>query len=240
MKPRLGIIGGSGLYESEFLEAQETLDVVTPYGKPSAPLEMGKFGKEQVAFMPRHAPEHSIPPHRINHLANLWAMKEVGVERVVTTSSVGSLKLEIRPGEFIIPDDYLSPWNIPTYHDEEVVHVTPKLDPSLRVRLLESAQKAGVQARDGGVYIQTIGPRLETVAEIRMFREFGDVVGMTMASEATLARELDLPYASICTIDNYCHGVVDEPLAYAEIVSVQREKADDLTRVLHAFLEAAP
>jgi 5'-methylthioadenosine phosphorylase len=238
VKPRLGIIGGSGLYKSGLLTSEELREISTPYGEPSAPLEVGLFGGKKVAFLARHGPEHRIPPHMINHRANLWALKEAGVERLVSTSSVGSLRLDIRPGELVVPSDYLCPWDVPTYYDEEVVHVTPELDEALRRVLVRAAQQAGVAVHDGGVYVQTRGPRLETRAEIRLFRSFGDVVGMTMASEATLARELEIPYASICTVDNYCHGIVDEPLTYDEIVRVQRENAEVLRRVLRAFLEA--
>ncbi len=238
MKPRLGIIGGSVLYRSGLLEGEEASEITTPYGHPSAPLAVGTFRHEPVAFLARHGPEHRIPPHRVNHKANLSALKEAGVERLVATSSVGSLKLDIEPGSFVVPADYLSPWNVPTYHDEEVVHVTPELDPSLRSELVGAARKVGVPVHDGGVYIQTTGPRLETKAEIRMFESLGDVVGMTMGSEATLARELELAYAGLCTVDNYCHGLVGEPLTYDGIVKVQREKTEDLRQVLRAFLEA--
>ncbi len=186
--------------------------------------------------MTRHGPGHTIPPHHINHKANLHAMKDAEVDRVVSTSSVGSLKKHIRPGGLIVPDDYICPWEIPTY-DEGVIHVTPQLDPSLRLLLLEAARATGVPVHERGVYVQTAGPRLETKAEVRMFREFGDVVGMTMASEATLARELDLPYASLCTVDNYCHGIVDEPLTHDQIVAGQHENAQALKRALLALLE---
>lgn len=237
MKARLGIIGGSGLYKSGLLTSTQLREVSTPYGEPTAPIEIGLFGQKEVAFLARHGPGHRIPPHRINHRANLWALREVGVERVVSTSSVGSLRMDIRPGEFVVPSDYICPWEVPTYFDQEVVHVTPGLDVDLRRALVEAAQRVGVRVHDGGVYVQTRGPRLETKAEIRLFREFGDVVGMTMASEATLSRELDIPYASICTVDNYCHGIVDEPLSYEEIVRVQRENTGVLRKVMRAFLE---
>ncbi len=237
MSLRLGIIGGSGLYKSGFIEQGRILDVKTPYGKSSSPLEGGDVGGAAVVFLARHGLDHIIPPHRINHKANLWAMREAGVGGVVGTSSVGSLREGIKPGELVVPDDFLCPWDIPTYRDEEVGHVTPELDPYLRRLLLEAAGKTGVSAHDGGVYVQTTGPRLETKAEIRMFREFGDIVGMTMASEATLARELEIPYASLCSVDNYCHGIVDETLTYDQIIAVQGENAKVLRGVLRALLE---
>ncbi len=209
--------------------------VSTPYGEPSSPLERGVVVGKEVVFLARHGPDHSIPPHSVNHRANVWAMKEEGVEALLGTSSVGSLHQETRPGHLVIPGDYLCPWDIPTYHDEEVLHVTPELDPNLRARLADAAHAVGATAHAGGVYIQTIGPRLETKAEIRLFRQFGSVVGMTMASEATLARELGIPYASVCTVDNYCHGVVEEPLSYDRIVAVQEKNAEVLRSVLEAL-----
>lgn len=192
-----------------------------------------------MAYVVRHGPDHRIPPHRVNHRANLWALKEVGVSGVVGTSSVGSLKKEIPPGTLVVPDDYLAPWAVPTYHDEEVVHITPSLDAELRRRLVEAARGEGATVRDGGVYVQTRGPRLETKAEIRFLREFGDIVGMTMAEEATLARELDLPYASLCAVDNYGHGIRAEALNYEDIRRFQDRNAEVVRGVLRVLLEGA-
>lgn len=230
---RLGVIGGSSLSQSKGFETSEVQEMETPYGPSSGPLELGAH----VVFLARHGPDRQIPPHRVNHRANLWALRKARVSGVVGTSSVGSLKEEIPPGTLVVPDDYFAPWAIPTYHDDAVVHITPALDAALRRRLVEVAQGQEATVRDGGVYVQTRGPRLETKAEIRFLREFGDIVGMTVAAEATLAQELDLPYASLCTVDNYCHGIRDEPLSYADIRRVQDRNAKVLRGVLQVLVE---
>ncbi|MFQ5919447.1 MAG: MTAP family purine nucleoside phosphorylase [Thermoplasmata archaeon] len=234
MTTRLGIIGGSGLSQSGLLGQAERREVETPHGSPSGALEVG-----EVTFLARHGADHRIPPHRINHRANLWAMKEAAVSAIVGISSTGSLRVEIAPGTLVVPDDYVSFWEIPTFFDEEVQHVTPTLDPDLRRRLVRAARRRGAHVQDGGVYVQTRGPRLETKAEIRILRRFGDLVGMTMAAEATLAQELDLAYASLCTVDNYAHGITKEPPTFEDIRRTQESNARVVHGVLTALLEAA-
>lgn len=231
---RLGIIGGSVLSQSSAFDAAESREVDTPHGSPSSPLHVG----QAVTFLARHGPDRRIPPHRVNHHANLWAMKEAGVAAIVGASSVGSLQVEIAPGNLVVPEDYVSFWDIPTFFDEEIRHVTPALDPALRARLVGTARARGVSVHDGGVYVQTSGPRLETKAEIRVLRRFGDLVGMTMAAEATLAQELDLPYASLCSVDNYAHGVTKEPPTFEDIRRTQESNMRVVEGVLRAFTEA--
>ena len=217
-QPVVGLIGGSGVRGTAFLTEGQDRFVVTPHGAPSDP------GR--------------VPPHRLNHRANLWAFKELGVTHILGTSSTGSLKKGIRPGTFVVPHDFVAFWNIPTYHDDAVHHATPRLDEDLRKRLVRAAKKAGATARPNGVYVQTTGPRLETRAEIDHFRTLGDVLGMTMASEATLASELGIPYASLCTVDNYCNGIVDRPLTYDAIAKTQTRNAGTTVRILEAAVEA--
>ena len=231
MTIRLGIIGGSGLSQANLFAGAESREMETPHGPPSGPLEIG-----EVAFLARHGTDHRIPPHRINHRANLWAMKEAGVPAIVATSSSGSLHPEIAPGTLVVPDDYVSFCAIPTYFNDEVRHITPSLDEALRARLIKAARHQGARVQDGGVYVQTQGPRLETKAEIRVLRRFGDVVGMTMAAEATLAQELDLPYASLCTVDNYAHGVAKESPTFEAIRRTQESNIAVLQEVLKALL----
>jgi 5'-methylthioadenosine phosphorylase len=189
-----------------------------------------------VAFLPRHGPE-GIPPHRINHRANVYALKKLEVTEVIGVNSVGSLREELPPGRLVIPHDYLSPWGILTFYEHQVVHVTPSLDAALRGLLIRGAQGAGVAFSQEGVYIQTIGPRLETKAEIAMLKNFGHVVGMTMAHEATLCQEAGLAYASICSVDNYCHGIIDTPLTEKEIAHKARENAGAVHKVLLRVME---
>ncbi|HEX9339569.1 MAG TPA: MTAP family purine nucleoside phosphorylase [Thermoplasmata archaeon] len=223
---RVGIIGGSALGDAFALEEEQAKFLVTPHGAPSDPPRIGKHGALTVAFLPRHGHDHRIPPHKLNHRANLWAFKELGVTRILATSSTGSLKETIRPGTFVVPDDFVSYWDIPTYYDERVVHAMPSLDEGLRNALVAGARDAKATVRARGVYVQTTGPRLETRAEIAHFKSIGDVVGMTIASEATLASELGIPYAALCTVDNFANGIVDEPLTFERIRETQRANAD--------------
>ncbi len=233
---RLGFLGGSGIYDVAFFERFETRNIDTPYGKPSNPMKIGTLGKRKIAFLSRHGKGHEIPAHQLPHKANLWAFKELGVERVVSTSSVGSLKKGIRPGSFLVPDDFFSPWNIITYFDSRVKHITPSFDEELRQGLIQAAKKLNFNVYDKGTYVQTIGPRLETRAEIRGLSSFGEVIGMTVASEATLANELDLGYASLCMVDNYCHGIEEEPLTYEKIVQNQKKNARNAKKLISSFL----
>ena len=232
----IGVIGGSGLASPTlFTERRDTFPV-TPYGAPSGPVTLARSGDTKVAFIPRHGPAHTVPPHRVNHRANLWALRETGADRVVATSSVGSLKVPVRPGTFVVPHDYVAFWSIPTYFDAEVRHVTPVLDEGLRSTLAAAARKAGSRATAKGVYVQATGPRLETRAEIEFFKTVGDVLGMTIASEATLAAELGLPYAALCSVDNYCHGIARSSVTWESIAATQRKNAAATEAVLAAAL----
>ncbi|MFQ6106637.1 MAG: MTAP family purine nucleoside phosphorylase [Thermoplasmata archaeon] len=237
MTARLGIITGSEIEISRILEGIREERIATPYGEPSSDVQIGLVNEREVALLFRHGKQHRFPPHRVNSKANIHALSELGVERIVGTSSVGSLKKEIKPMDFVVPSDYVSFWNIPTFNEEEVVHITPVLDPELRKKLVGCIRSLGYEVHDGGVYIQTVGPRLETKAEIRIFEGFGDLVGMTMSSEATLAVEKDIPYASICSVDNYCHGILDEELSYDRILENQRKNSERLFAVISKAIE---
>ena len=231
----LGIIAG-GSFPPEVVESPEKKRVDTPFGEPSDYFSIGYLRGQEIAFLPRHGSE-GIPPHRINHRANIYALKKLGVAHIIGINSVGSLKKEIPPGCIVIPHDYLCPWQIVTFYEHEREHITPGLDDELRARFLQAAAEAGVNYVKDGVYIQTIGPRLETKAEIVMMSTFGDVVGMTMAHEATLCKEVGLAYASICSVDNYGHGIVDTPLTEKLIMLKARENAAQIQRVLIRIME---
>ena len=239
-RPTVGLLGGSGLRDRSILEDDEPRALETPYGSPSDAPRIGRHGNRTVVFLPRHGKGHRTPPHRINHRANLWALRELGVTHVLATSSTGSLRKPIAPGTFVVPHDYVGFWNVPTFHDEEVAHVTPVLDDELRAVLVHAAKSEGQNVRTKGVYVQTTGPRLETVAEIAFFRTLGDVLGMTMASEATLATELGLRYASLCSVDNFCNGIVDRPLTFAQIQETQRRNAVAVRAILRRAVELIP
>ncbi len=235
--PAVGIIAGSGLRGASLFDGGESRPLETPYGAPSEAPIVARHGDATVIRIARHGPDRRIPPHRLNHRANLWALKELGATAILATASSGSLKKSIRPGAFVVPDDFVAFWSIPTFHDEDVLHTTPTLDPHLRDILISAGKDAAASVRTRGVYVQTSGPRLETPAEIAHFATLGDVVGMTMASEATLANELGIPYAAVCSVDNYCNGIVERPLTFEQIRATQDRNRDALARILAGAVE---
>ena len=231
----IGIIAGANFSVAGW-ENAERRAVETPYGQPSEPISLASVAGKRVALLFRHGSQR-IPPHRINHRANLSALLSLEVSRVIGVNSVGSLKRDIPPGSIVIPHDFLCPWQVLTFHQDRAIHITPTLSQEMRAVLVRAASEAEVKFQDGGIYIQTLGPRLETEAEVAMLSQFGDVVGMTMAHEATLSQELGLPYASLCSVDNFAHGLIDMPLLAEEIARGSRESLGQIQKVLFRALE---
>ncbi|MGH8273706.1 MAG: S-methyl-5'-thioinosine phosphorylase [Gammaproteobacteria bacterium] len=235
----IAIIGGTGLTRLEGLEITHREVVSTPYGEPSAPLTHGKFAGCEAVFFSRHGQGHRIPPHRINYRANLWALKSVGVEVVIATTTVGGIRKDLVPGMLVVPDqivDYTYGRDNSYFNDEQVVHVdfTAPYDPDLRARLLAAGKDADIEVADGGVYAATQGPRLETAAEINRLESDGcDMVGMTGMPEAVLARELELRYAACAAVLNRAAGRGDGDIHGAIKDSMTR----GIERV-HALLQA--
>lgn len=213
-QPLLAIIGGSGLAKLADLRDTRREVVRTPYGDPSGALTFGRLEGVEVAFLARHGYGHTIAPHEINYRANIWSLRHVGVEQVISVATVGGIADDCAPGCLVIPDqiiDYTHGRRGTFFEGAEqpVTHVdfTHPYDATLRRRLYEAAERAGDAVRDGGVYGCTQGPRLETAAEIcRMQRDGCDLVGMTGMPEAALARELDLSYAALCVVANHAAG----------------------------------
>jgi purine nucleoside phosphorylase len=208
--PAIAFIGGTSLMNSGIFSSWKTRQIKTVYGA----VQYKTDGKS--VFLQRHG-KASAPPHMINHRANIQAMKDLGVEKIIAINSVGSLKTALKPGTFMIPDDFISPCQVPTFFDKEMRFIVPEMSKNLGKLLYVICKEHMKHLRFGGTYIQTSGPRLETRAEIRMLKDYGHIVGMTMASEATLCMEYDIPYASLCSIDNYCNGLVKVPLTMREI-----------------------
>ncbi len=232
----LGVIGGSGLQDSSFISGVKRVHIETPFGQHSSGLCEGFVGSLRIVFIPRHGENHVIPANRINHRANMWALKMGGVGRIISTSSAGSLKESVKPGQFVIPDDFLCFWDIPTMR-ADVFYPTPELDKDLRSVLGRAVRKTKARALTKGTYVQSLGPRLETRAEISFFKKFGDILGMTMASEATLASELGIRYASLCSVDNYCNGIMAKPLTYEQIVGQQKKSEGKILAAVKSAVE---
>lgn len=210
----LGIIGGTGLTQLANLEITHRKVARTPYGEPSGALIFGHICDQEVVFLARHGYGHTIPPHMVNYRANLWALKEHGVDRVVSVATVGCIHVELLPGMLVIPDQIIdyTHGRAATYFVDSSKPVT-HLDftfpycEAMRAALLLAATSSGIKLRDGGVYGAVQGPRLETVAEInRMERDGVDIVGMTGMPEAYLARELELCYAAVGAVVNHAAG----------------------------------
>ncbi|GMA48726.1 putative 6-oxopurine nucleoside phosphorylase [Alicyclobacillus contaminans] len=241
MSVKFAIIGGTGVYRQDMLENAETTVLDTPYGQAQATL--GTYRGNTVAFMPRHGTGHSIPPHRINYRANLWALKSLGVEQIFATAAVGSLQLDVAPGSLVLVDDFLDWTKQRTqtfFEDGQVVHVD-MTDPycnRLRSHLRNTAHELGLSLHDGGTYVCTDGPRFETRAEIRMYQSLGAaVVGMTTAPEVVLAKELEMCYATVAMVTNYCTGISRQALTVDEVVQTMNENAHQLQRLFFTALE---
>ncbi len=216
----LGIIGGSGLTALAGLRVLRRQMQQTPWGEPSGPLVVGEFAGREVIFLPRHGQPHAIPPHKINYRANIWALHEVGVRRVVAVNAVGGIAAQLGPGALVIPDQIIDyTWSRPhTYFESDldrVIHIdfTAPYSAALRELLLVAAAQLKLAVHPSGTYGATQGPRLETAAEItRLERDGCHVVGMTGMPEAALARELNLDYACVCVVANHAAGKSAEPI----------------------------
>jgi 5'-methylthioadenosine phosphorylase len=224
------IVGGTSLLSSKFFDSWQAQTCTTPYGAVRLRLGGG------AVFLQRHG-DPPVPPHSINHRANIEALRLAGVTRILSINSVGSLKPDIIPGTLLVPHDFFAPWSIPTFWDDEVHFLVPRMDEDLQGELSALCLEIGMEVRSGGVYVQTMGPRLETRAEVRILQQYGDVVGMTMASEATLAMEKGIPYVSLCSVDNYGHGIVPAPLTMEEIYANVARNLSAVTQVLNALLQ---
>ena len=237
----LAIIGGTGLTRLSTLAVAHREVVRTPYGEPSAALVFGEFAGRAAVFLARHGHGHTIPPHRVNYRANLWALKQRGANAVIAVASVGAIN-GCAPGDLVVPHqliDYTS-GRAHTFFDgadQKVVHVdfTQPYAPALRARVVAAAAAGGVAIVDGGVYGAVSGPRLETAAEIdRLERDGATLVGMTGMPEAALAREIDLPYAAVCVVVNHAAGRGDSALQIS-MENIAKVLATAMDRV-HALL----
>lgn len=240
---RLAVIGGSGFATFDGLEPRRQHRIETPYGPTSGPLVEGRLGGRELLFLPRHGPDHRIPPHRINYRANVWALREAGATRVVGLAAVGGIGTAFGPGALCVPDqiiDYTYGRAHTLYDGDrgEVVHIdfTYPYCEGLRQDLLEAGRWAGLEVLDRGAYGATQGPRLETAAEIaRLERDGCDLVGMTGMPEAAIAREAGLCYACLAYVVNWAAGKTEGIVEIAEIErylkTCAREVAALMTRL---------
>jgi len=235
---KIAIIGGTGVYDPRILENVREEQIETPYGVVN--YKVGEFRGKAIAFIPRHGSQHSIPPHLINYRANTWAMKKIGVQNIIATTAVGSLNLDMKPGDFVIIDQFLdfTKNRVTTFYEggeRGVAHldVTEPYCPSLREKLQLSAQKSGIAVHTKGVYVCTEGPRFETPAEINMFAKLGgDLVGMTNVPEVTLAKEAEMCYATVSMVTNFAAGISPQPLTHHEVLETMAANAENIKKLI--------
>ncbi|AEJ39938.1 methylthioadenosine phosphorylase [Sulfobacillus acidophilus TPY] len=237
----VAVIGGTGVYDPAWMLDAHTESVATPYGE--ALVTRGRLASApdlSIIFLNRHGTGHALPPHRVNYRANIWALKALGVDRVVATAAVGSLNQAMAPGHFVLVDQFLDftksrPSTFFEGGEAGVVH-TDMTEPycgASRHRLSLSAAKWGIPLVNGGVYVTTEGPRFESAAEIRAFKLLGgDVVGMTGVPEVVLAREAGMCYTAIALVTNYAAGLAGQPLTHQEVLDVMKQQSERLRQLL--------
>lgn len=242
----LAVIGGSGLTQLANLDVSHREVLRTPYGEPSGAVTFGQICGRPVAFLARHGYGHTIPPHEVNYQANIWALCNRGVTRIVSVASVGCIRADLKPGDVVIPHQIIDyTWGRKsTFHegpDQQVTHIdfTEPYDEALRQQLIAAATEVGIAISDNAVYAAMQGPRLETAAEInRLERDGADVVGMTGMPEASLARELGVPYAAISVVANYAAGRADsrKGISFEAIQGVLHESMGHVRAIIETMV----
>jgi 5'-methylthioadenosine phosphorylase len=239
----LGVIGGSGLYHMKELKILEKVAVETPFGAPSDEVVMGELMGVRLAFLPRHGTGHFIPPSEINFRANIFAMKKLGVKRILSVSAVGSMKEELQPGHFSIPDQFIdrTTRRISTFFTTGMVgHVSlaDPVCPDLSQTLIQSAKTAGTKVHEGGVYICIEGPQFSTRAESNLYRQWGvDIIGMTNVTEAKLAREAGICYATLALVTDYdCWLEEEEPVTLEAVLQIMGENVEKAQTAIKALV----
>ena len=243
----IGIIGGSGLYTMGGLTGTRKLRVKTPFGEPSDDLVLGTLEGKRVAFLARHGRGHRILPSEINYRANIYAMKLLGVERIISASAVGSLKEDLRPGEFLVPDQFFDRTKnrASTFFGEGIVAHVAFAHPTcgqLSAVLADACAEEAVKVHRRGTYICIEGPQFSTLAEAEVNRHLRfDVIGMTNLTEAKLAREAEICYATIAMITDYdCWHPDHESVTAAEIIATLNQNAANAQKVLRAAVRELP
>jgi len=239
------VFGGSGFYS--FVDVVEEVELETPYGNPSAPIALGDVDGLRVAFLPRHGRKHELPPHVVPYRANVWAMKELGVERLFAPSAVGSLQLHIAPGSFVICDQIVDRTRsrADTFFDGPLTTHISFADPycpEMRSALIATGRELELNLHETGTVVVIQGPRFSTRAESAWFQRQGwEVINMTQYPEAPLARELEMCFANISLVTDYDVGVGDTPaVTHEEVIRVFNENNARLRDLLFAAIPSVP
>lgn len=245
MQAKIGIIGGTGLYDSDLMENVKELTINTPYGSPSDSITVGELAGKQVAFLPRHGKKHTIRPTDVNSRANIFALKKLGVLQILAPSAVGSLREEYKPGDIVFVDQFIdrtTKREQSFYTKEKVCHISVA-EPmcfNLRKNLITIANDLDFEFHEKGTYVCIEGPRFSTKAESRLFRDWNaDVIGMTLVPECVLAREAELCYASISTITDY-DVWKDHPVSAGEVVSTMKVNVKKVKQIILNAIKYLP
>jgi len=243
---RTGIIGGSGLYDLEGLEILDKLSIDTPFGTPSDELLLARLHGQEIVFLPRHGRGHRLPPHQINYRANIYAMKLAGVSRILSVSAVGSLRLEIPPGDFVLVDQFVDRTHgrSSTFFDGPVVAHVSMADPvcsGMRTSLTSAAEATGVRMHPTGTYLAMQGPQFSSRAESNLYRSWGmDVIGMTNMPEAKLAREAEICYATVAMSTDYdCWHEEEDAVSVTSVIEIMHANVDKAKRLLDSWLSTS-
>lgn len=244
MKTKIGIIGGSGIYKMGVIQDSQEIDVETPFGKPSDKLTIGTIDDVPVAFLPRHGKGHTIAPHMINNRANIFTMKNAGVEYLISLAAVGSLKKPIKPGDFVIADQLIdrTAKRATTFFQQGIVAHVGFADPvckQLSDIAFSKVKEEGIDAHRG-TYICMEGPQFSTRAESQLYRRWQvDIIGMTMAPEAKLAREAGLCFCSICSVSDYdCWYDEEDDVSVASVVETLNKNSIHTANLVKRLIPA--
>jgi 5'-methylthioadenosine phosphorylase len=244
---RIGVVGGSGLYQMEGLEVLEERRIDTPFGPPSDPFVIGRLEGKKVAFLPRHGKGHRLLPTELNYRANIYGFKVLGVERLISVSAVGSLKIEYAPKDIVVPDQFFdrTRHRVDTFFgDGLVAHVSlaKPICPALIETFTEASEAAGAQVHKNGAYVCMEGPQFSTRAESEVYRSWGmDIIGMTNLQEARLAREAEICYATLAMVTDYdCWHETEEAVSGEGVMEVVRQNVQMSQEVIRQVLRRLP
>ncbi|MGC9070778.1 MAG: S-methyl-5'-thioadenosine phosphorylase [Elusimicrobiales bacterium] len=234
----IGVIGGSGLYAIDEIKNKREIELYTPFGKPSDALVYGEISGVSVLFLPRHSRKHTILPSEIPHRANMWALKSLGVKTVISVSAVGSLKEELKPGDFVFPDQFVdeTKGRVSTYFGRGVVGHIPMAHPfcmDYSKFIYEKAKAIGINSHLGGVYVCIEGPQFSTKAESEYHRRQGyDIIGMTVATECKIAKEAGLHYSAISLVTDYDCWKEGEEVSQDKVIEILKKNIENIRRLL--------
>ncbi len=242
----IGIFGGTGIYDSGLLSESKEITVDTPFGKTSDSITVGIFKGKKVAFMPRHGKKHTIPPHLINFRANVWAFKEMGVKRIIAPSAVGSLKKELRPGDFALPSqfiDFTKSRKYSFFEENKVIHISvaDPFCPELLNAVNQVAKNLHLKIHKNCTYVCIEGPRFSTKAESKFYKDVigADIIGMTLVPECQLAREAQMCYVSISTVTDY-DVWAEKPVTAKEVIGTLTKNVEITKKIISIIPDFIP